>query len=184
MGTNSTDSNLVSPYKATIFDFVKQFATSTERRTILRGFLHYRKALQDLGFVAGYQWLDGSFCSDIEAIESRPPKDIDVVTYVMRPTNAKTAAELKKLMFANIDLFLPHKTQDNYKVDGYLVDMNIDPFLIVEKASYWHGVFGHQRTTSLWKGMVRIELGCRDLDAIKHLDVLDDADAAAAAASA
>jgi hypothetical protein len=45
----------------------------------------------------GFQWLDGSFAEQIELLEGRPPKDIDVVSFPLcqpKPAHAAQAAEL------------------------------------------------------------------------------------------
>lgn len=34
-----------------------------------------------LNIVKGFQWLDSSFLENIEAAESRPPRDLDVLTF-------------------------------------------------------------------------------------------------------
>lgn len=169
-GENSTISTQASPYKATMLELVTQFATSPERQVILRGLLDYRAALRAIGIVDGYQWLDGSFCSDIERLETRAPRDIDVVTYACRPAHAKSSDELRRLANANLPLFITQLTKATYHVDAYFIDMEMKPHQLVERASYWHGVFGHQRVTSLWKGMVRVELSCDDAAALQHLN--------------
>ena len=71
-----------SPYPASLLDVVMRFSTSPERRTILQGLLDYRAALHRMGLVSGFQWLDGSFLENIELLESRSPRDIDVVTFL------------------------------------------------------------------------------------------------------
>ena len=174
-GENSTIATLASPYRATMLELVTQFATSPERRVILRGLLGYRAGLRAIGIADGYQWLDGSFCSDIERLETRAPRDIDVVTYACRPAHAKSSAELGLLANANLPLFVTQLTKATYHVDAYFIDLEMKPHRLVERASYWHGVFGHQRVTSLWKGMVRVELSCDDAAALRHLDSLDAA---------
>jgi hypothetical protein len=70
-----------SPYRVTLTDLVLRFNTSSERREILTGLLSFRKALHGLGLNSGFQWLDGSFLEDIVTTDSRPPRDIDVVTF-------------------------------------------------------------------------------------------------------
>ena len=57
-----------SPYEVSVIDLVERFATSPERIEILEGYLNYRKALHDLGLLEGFQWLDGSFCENVELI--------------------------------------------------------------------------------------------------------------------
>jgi hypothetical protein len=184
LGPKSTDATMVSPYKATILDFTTRFANTSARRTILRGLLNHRDALRGIGFVDGYQWFDGSFCTDVENTEKRDPNDVDVVTYAYRPAHSISDIDFKNLRDANLHLLSTRITKPQFKVDFYLVDLNLKPHIIVERASYWHGVFGHKRVTSLWKGMVRINLVCNDQDARQHLDDLDAQERAAQAASA
>lgn len=54
-----------SPYEANVSDVVRRFATSAKRCDILRGWLSHRGRLHALGFVDGFQWLDGSFCEQL-----------------------------------------------------------------------------------------------------------------------
>lgn len=68
----------MSPYPVAMLEVVKRFGISAERRVILAGLLQMRADMRAAG-IAGFQWLDGSFCQDIEAQEGRPPGDIDVV---------------------------------------------------------------------------------------------------------
>lgn len=71
-----------SPYPVALLDVILRFAISPERCKVLKGFLDYRAALHGMGLVSGFQWLDGSFTEQVETLERRPPKDIDVVTFV------------------------------------------------------------------------------------------------------
>ena len=68
-----------APYPVSLYDLVVRFGTSLARCEILRGFLSHRAALHANGYRAGFQWLDGSFMEDIEGLEARTPKDMDVV---------------------------------------------------------------------------------------------------------
>jgi hypothetical protein len=70
-----------SPYVITSSELVRRFSFSAPRCLILDGLIRYRAELRALGFVGGFQWLDGSFVEDIEGREARPPHDIDVVTF-------------------------------------------------------------------------------------------------------
>ena len=58
----------------------ERLGTTAERRGILRQFLDFRERLTTEGLTNGFQWLDGSFLEDIEVRESRPHKDLDVIT--------------------------------------------------------------------------------------------------------
>lgn len=176
-GRDSTDITFVSPYKATMLEVASHFATSVERRAILRGLLAYRAALQAVGIDDGYQWLNGSFCSDIERLETRSPDDIDVVTYARIPSYVVGKEDLKIFIGNNLSLLDPMLTKAEYRVDAYFINLDMKPHLLIERAPYWHGVFGHQRVTFLWKGMVRVELSCNDQAAMQHLSDLDARDA-------
>lgn len=74
-----------SPYPVALLDVILRFATSPERCKVLKGFLDYRAALHGMGLVNGFQWLDGSFTEQVETLERRSPRDIDVVTFVYTP---------------------------------------------------------------------------------------------------
>jgi hypothetical protein len=141
-------------------DLVRRFATSPERTAILEGLLDYRAALQAVGIVNGCQWLDGSFVEDVEKSRGRPPMDIDLVTFAYRP-NIDNAAWLT-LLNERDDLFDFNESKRKYKCDTYYVDLNIYPHLILSSISYFHGLFSHQRVTSLWKGMITVPLGSDD----------------------
>lgn len=52
---------------------VKRFATSAERIEILLVLIAYRTELRSLGFLDGFQWIDGSFVEQIEITRNRPP---------------------------------------------------------------------------------------------------------------
>src|SRR5437868_6595038 len=70
----------LSPYPCTTLELCQRFGTSDERRDILLNFLRFRDLLRRHHLINGFQWLDGSFLENIEAIEGRPPRDLDVVT--------------------------------------------------------------------------------------------------------
>ena len=46
----------------------------------MAGFLSFRDALQATGLVKGFQWINGSFLENVEEVEERNPRDIDVVS--------------------------------------------------------------------------------------------------------
>ena len=86
-----------SPYVVTSSELVQRFAASEARRAVLDGLLHYRSELRGLGFLQGFQWLDGSFVEDVEAREGRAPGDIDLVTFAYPPAGM-TKADINKMM--------------------------------------------------------------------------------------
>lgn len=144
----------MSPYKAEIDDFVRRFANSGDRIEIIRGFLNHRIALVAEG-ITGSQWLDGSFVENTEMIRKRSPRDIDVVTVARFPLRSQVLPEQLERLGA---LFDPDLVKESYLVDAYFIDLACDPQLLVDQTLYWSGLFGHQRGTNQWKGMVSVEL--------------------------
>ncbi len=158
----------MSPYKATITEFVLRYARTPERITILKGLLDYRKKLRSIGVRNGFQWLDGSFVEHVELNRDRPPSDVDIVTFAFRPTN--DLEQWKDLVSGNIDLFCPWEAKQKYYCDAYYVDLNTSPIHVVSNTRYWFGLFSHQRESYLWKGMVEIPIECDDDLALEILD--------------
>lgn len=148
-----------SPYEVDMLEFTKMFALSDERIAILRNFLYYRKFLYELGITSGFQWVDGSFTEDVETLRSRPPNDIDVVSFI-----AITAPET--LLDKSFDTYI----RQQYQVDGYFVDLNDDPQELVRWTAYWYSMWSHQRDTKVWKGFFQIPLSEKDdLKALAYL---------------
>ena len=147
-----------SPYTVSLIDFVDQFSTSPERRTVLDGFLRYRAALHGAGLTQGFQWLNGSFLEDVETLEGRAPRDLDVVTFYRLP-----AGQLQQ----DVQLLAPHlfpinrtaqeQLKANFHVDAYLVHLGMIPERLVERSTYWYSLWSHRRN-QLWKGYVQINL--------------------------
>lgn len=157
LGPTATDPAAMSPYPTTLTRIANRLCASGERKVILRGLLRYRQALNGIGLSDGFQWLSGSFMEDIETIESRPPRDIDVVTFIHRP--AAVANDPAWLLFfnAHLNLFQPPAVKAAYHCDAYFIDMNTGPENIVNQTRYWFGLFGHRRT-GLWKGLLQLPL--------------------------
>ncbi|WP_273455028.1 DUF6932 family protein [Nevskia ramosa] len=151
----------MSPYPVTMLEVVQRFGTSAERRAILAGLLLMRRDMRAAG-IEGFQWLDGSFCQDIEAQESRAPGDIDVVSYVRPPAGFAPTNPLPAWLKSDT-------AKPAYHVDHYLVNLNQRGEVIVESARYWSGLFSHTRL-QVWKGMLRVELNATDDDQ----DALDE----------
>lgn len=128
-----------------------RFSTSPERQAILRGFLTYRQALHQMGINSGFQWLDGSFMENVELLEKRQPRDIDVVTFLYTPENFAPSA-------GDLTVFDKSFAKSQYKVDAYLVELNeISPAQLVEQSAYWYSVWSHRRN-HVWKGFLQIDL--------------------------
>lgn len=85
IGDGPTAASDISPYRGSMLEVTQRFASLPGRRRLIEGLLNYRADLAALGFVRGFQWLDGSFAEDVEAHEQRPPNDIDIVTFAFSP---------------------------------------------------------------------------------------------------
>ncbi len=142
-----------SPYRSSIDDLILRFGTSKPRREILAGWLSYRESLHEIGIVSGFQWLDGSFLEDVEMTESRPPNDIDCVTFFHSPSG-KSELELAKSF---PDLFDTRQVKAKFKVDAYTTNLALPAHLLVSRSCYWYSVWSHRRDLN-WKGFVQVDL--------------------------
>ena len=153
-----------SPYLVSLKDVVMQFATTAERENVLQGFLNHRAALHRLGFVAGFQWLDGSFMEDVETLEQRAPKDIDVVSFVHTPVGFRPDA-------AALQVLDNGAAKASFKVDAYFVELNrLPPEQLTTDSAYWYSVWSHRRN-HIWKGFLQVDLApSEDADALAWLN--------------
>ena len=108
--------------------------------------------------------LSGSFLEDIESLETRAPKDVDLVTFCHRPTFASEDILWNSLIDANSQLFEPSLVKSQFNCDAYFVDLNTAPESIVNQSRYWFGLFSHRRG-GLWKGLLQIPLAVTQDDA-------------------
>ena len=162
-----THSSGYSPYRVALLEFVQHFATSDNRAEILKGFMSHRARLLTNG-IKGFQWLDGSFVEDIENSESRPPGDVDVVTFHGRPPALVDPTAWSAFVTANMDVFNSAQSKVAYKVDAQYVDFTFGPVDVVRKTSFWCGLFSHKRVVGLWKGIVQVPLDGVDDAAANH----------------
>jgi hypothetical protein len=144
-----------SPYRAELHEFIAQFVLSADRAKVLQGFLDYRAALHDHRIVKGFQWLNGSFLEHIEDIETRPPRDIDVVTFFYLPSG-QTQVSLLPTIQSLID---PNASKAAYSVDGYAMVLGDDPMseAMIRQTCYWYSMWSHRRD-GIWKGFVQVDL--------------------------
>ncbi len=96
-----TESAAMAPYQATLVEIVQRFASSPERVSILNGLLRYREKLRSYGIIDGFQWIDGSYLEDCEKHRSRPPSDIDLVTFAERPVHCSDLSSWKDFVAQN-----------------------------------------------------------------------------------
>ena len=149
-----------SPYKVPLIHVIDRFGITPERRSILAGFLAYRKALHAAGLTSGFQWLNGSFIEDKESLKSESPNDIDVVTFYYLP-NGTTQQDIANK--GGLDLFDSAKTKPNFHVDAYPFQLGRrleEPH--VRNITYWYSMWSHRRETLLWKGIVQVDLSPAD----------------------
>lgn len=139
-------------------EVVSTFGNTPERLALCKGLVDYRKALRTLGITQGFQWLNGSFCEDCEKNRSRAPADIDIVNLLVRPASHQSAAEWGKLVHVNAGLFDPNVVKKTYGCHAYSVDITPGLQMPLSQVTYWFGLFTHQRTTALWKGILQVSL--------------------------
>lgn len=149
-----------SPYRVKLLDVVMQFATSQQRCTILKGFLEYRAALHSMALTQGFQWLDGSFSENVELLENRTPKDIDVVSFVHTPLGFAPALQ-------QLDVLDHDQAKATFLVDSYFVEINLlPPDNLIKLSTYWYSMWSHRRNQE-WKGYLEIDL-CPAEDAVAN----------------
>lgn len=172
-GSEPTSSDQVSPYDCSIIELCHRFATSNERIAILEGFISFREKMTSEDITSGYQWLDGSFLEDIEALEKRPPKDIDVVTFYAGKFEKAPGiiVDVNKNIISNfIEFAKPRLAKVKYRVDNQPVDISTNPFTIIEATRFWIQLFTHRRN-QVWKGILRIPINTpvEDQQALQYL---------------
>lgn len=152
-----------SPYLSTTTEMVDVFASSGDRKAILKGLLDFRQELYAAGIVDGFQWLDGSFTEDVEGHQGRSPNDIDVVTYLQIPAGETqlTVAQRAPHLFDHAEVKTTYRIDSYYEVLGEpLTERH------VLKLSYWYSMWSHNRNRT-WKGFVRVNLDPAG-DALAH----------------
>jgi hypothetical protein len=165
LGNDPAAHAAMAPYRVSLLELVNRFATTQERINILTGFIAYRDALRKIGFLNGFQWVDGSFVESVETTLRRPPSDMDIVTFSYRPAGCDDAATWMNLVGSRPDLFDPQQSKSRYLCDAYFVDLSLGkPAYLIAQTKYWFGLFSHQRDTLLWKGMLEIPLTNDDSD--------------------
>jgi hypothetical protein len=156
LGSATASSNM-SPYATTLVEVAQRFCATDPRKEIFRGLLAHRQTLNAIGFTDGFQWLSGSFLEDIETIDSRPPRDVDVVTFLHAPAGIANWVDLQALVNANLALFDRGQVKTAFKVDAQFVGLDEKASVIVDQTRFWFGLFSHRRN-GLWKGLLQIPL--------------------------
>lgn len=143
-----------SPYLVDLAVLFDRFATSPERMAILDGLLRFRADLHAAGLTSGFQWLDGSFLEQVELTEHRPPRDMDVVTFLALPQGL----DQRSLVQRHGSLFDQKRLKAIYAMDAYFVVLGqpSDQWQ-VKNITYWYSLWSHRRD-GLWKGFVQVDL--------------------------
>jgi len=165
---NTTSFNR-SPYSVSIIQLVDTYSFTLERKEILKGFLKYRSELYKKGVVSGFQWINGSFTTDIETLESRPPGDIDVVTFFNLPIGETQISFMPQVR----NLITPKNTKNLYKVDAYAMVLGQTlNYTLIQWITYWYSMWSHRKSDNLWKGYLEVPLSPEDdLQAIRLLNL-------------
>ncbi|MDB6000341.1 MAG: hypothetical protein JWP52_2040 [Rhizobacter sp.] len=168
-----------SPYLVSASELIQRFCSSPPRAVLLRGLLAYRERIGALGFIDGFQWINGSFTENVEAQAGRPPNDVDLVTFA-RPPLGLSHTQINALMQANLDVFDRDQCRSTFHCDSFLVSLTRSPERLVQDVRYWYGLFSHRKADHVWKGLLQIPLTSDDdvgaqllNNAFAHMD--DDA---------
>ena len=137
----------------------QRFGDTAARRDLLAGLLDFRAALHRVGLTRGFQWVNGSFVTDIMRIANREPRDIDVVTFFHLPdghTPASFAREVPELL--NRD-----NNRNRYNVDAlFMVLDNNDMRYMATRFAFFNNLWSHTREEERqewrWKGYLEIDL--------------------------
>lgn len=170
-----------SPFETVPLELVGRLGSSPARRALLSGLFRYRAALRALGFVNGFQWLDGSFVEDVEKSQGRDPGDIDVVTFARTPAGM-SQTEVASLLTSHPNVFDQELTKEEYGCDAIVVRLDGTPEKLVRRAAYYFGLFSHRRSDNVWKGMLAMPLDADDATAVQRLNEMEAEHANAAAA--
>ena len=135
----------------------------------MAGLLDFRGALHAIGLVEGFQWINGSFLENVEAIEERDPRDVDLVTFFHVPDGE----DQESLLHASPRIFSPRATREDYRVDAYFVQLNASaPATLVAQTTYWSSLWSHRRNGQ-WKGYLCVDLVPADDQAARaNLDLI------------
>lgn len=143
-----------APYEVTLGQVVDRFATSQERCDILEGFLAHRAELHKMGMDNGFQWLDGSFTEDIELLEHRSPRDIDVVTFTPANDDFFGMLEERQINLLGGDR---ENLKKEFRIDFYVQSLSDPAEALVAMTTYWYSMWSHRRTGQ-WKGFLKVDL--------------------------
>lgn len=166
-----------SPYFVTMPDFVRAFATSAERKSLLRNLIAYRSLIATDGYENGIHFLDGSFVENVEAIRGSSPKDIDIFTMLHAPQKYVTDMSLWQshgFPFWSSEIADLKKNKDRFSLDTYALLIEEHPLgITLRQVMYWYSLFSHQRETFAWKGFVAVSFDrAQDAEALALIEAM------------
>ena len=164
-----------SPYRVSLTDVILRFGNTAARRQLLDGLLAFRGELHQVGLTRGFQWVNGSFVTDIMQIANREPRDIDVVTFFHIP-DGYTEVDVRN---QSPEIFDRRRNRDRHRVDAIFVGLeSFDIHSLARLFAYWNNLWSHtrQEETAIvqWKGYLDLDLSDHE-DAIARI-ALEQAD--------
>ena len=151
-----------SPYVTNMGEMVTSFASTPHRSQLLKNLIAYRALLASDGYLSGLQFIDGSFVENVEAIEYRPPRDIDVFSFLNLPSKYTADPALwaaSGLAFWQSEIADFNKNKLRYNLDTYALSVDgLLPWQLFEAVIYWYSLFSTGVPTHAWKGFVAISL--------------------------
>ena len=161
------DSSGFSPYQVVLPEIVDVFGYDEHRRKLLCNLLSLRQEFHECGAVGGFQWIGGSFVERTEVTRGHFPRDIDVMTMMVRESQSVFEAVEKRL----IALGDAEGIMDNLLIDSHLgVASDLKPH-IVRSLTYWTALFSHTKQ-NVRKGYLHVSLSpdrARDREALTLL---------------
>ena len=153
-----------SPYRVSLTAMVQRFGNTAARRELLAGLLDFRTALHQAGLTRGFQWVNGSFVTDVMQISNREPRDIDVVTFFHLPDGYTEEVTVRN---QSPEIFDRIRNRDQYRVDAIFVGLeSFDIHTLAHLFAYWNGLWSHTRQEEIgivqWKGYLELDLSDRE----------------------
>ena len=160
-----------SPYRVSLTAMVQRFGNTAARRELLAGLLDFRATLHQAGLTRGFQWVNGSFVTDVMQIANREPRDIDVVTFFHLPdgyTAASFAREFPELLDRD-------NNRNRYRTDAlFMVLDNNDMRYMATRFAFFNNLWSHTRQEDedrdewRWKGYLELDLSDHE-DAVARI---------------
>lgn len=153
-----------APFRTDVLELSNALGNSAVRKSLLEGLIRYRAAIRGLGFLGGFQIINGSFCEDCELIRGNDPGDIDAITFVKRPVAHKADAAFISFVASNAALLDPQSAKATFGVHSFIIDLDAPAELSIPISIYFFSLFSHQKSTKQWKGTLRVDLQTANID--------------------